>query len=110
MTALQLLPVVLSLLVLGAHFFRAGSLIMVAAVLIVLGMLALRRRWAARVVQVALLLGAVEWVLTLTALYQERVAAGRPALRMSLILGGVAVLTALAALMFRTARLRNRYR
>ena len=65
MTGLQLTPVVLSLLVLGAHFLRASSSIMVAVVVIVLGLLAVPRRWAARAVQAALLLGTVEWMRTL---------------------------------------------
>ena len=65
MTGLQLTPVVLSLLVLGAHFLRASSSIMVAVVVIVLGLLAVPGRWAARAVQAALLLGTVEWMRTL---------------------------------------------
>ena len=63
--ALQLLPVVLSLLVLAAHFLRAGNGIMVVLVLGLLGLLAVPRAWAARTVQIALQLGAVEWLWTL---------------------------------------------
>ena len=110
MTALLLAPVVFSLLVLGAHFFRAGNLTMVAAVIVVLGLLAVPRRWAARTIQAALLLGAVEWIRTLVALYQQRVQLGQPATRLGIILGGVALVTALSAAVFRTARLRARYR
>lgn len=109
MIGLQLLPVVLSLLVLGAHFLRAGNIAMVAAVLVVLGLLGVRRRWAARVVQAALLLGAVEWVRTLVDLVALRTQAGQPVLRLVLILGGVALVTGLSALVFRAAGLRSRY-
>ncbi|MHB1313140.1 MAG: hypothetical protein ACYC3L_14080 [Gemmatimonadaceae bacterium] len=110
MIALQLTPVVLSLLVLGAHFLRPGNFIMVAVVVIVLGLLAVPRRWAARTVQAALLLAAVEWVRTLVVLYAERVQLGQPALRMCVILGSVALVTALSAAVFRTARLRAWYK
>jgi asparagine N-glycosylation enzyme membrane subunit Stt3 len=108
-TALLLTPVVLSLLVLGAHFFRAGNVIMVAAVFVVLGLLAVPRRWAARMIQAALLLGAVEWIRTLVELYRQRAQLGQPAMRLCIILGGVALVTALSAMVFRTVRLRARY-
>jgi hypothetical protein len=105
----QLLPVLLSLLVLGAHFLRAGNLVLVGAALVLVGLLGVRRRWAARSVQVALLLGAAEWVRTLARLVASRAESGQPAVRLSLILGGVALLTGLSALVFRSARLRSWY-
>lgn len=109
MIALQLLPVVLSLLVLAAHFLRAGNLLMVVLLLALLALLAVPRSWAARAVQVALALGTLEWVSTLVRLARARSAAGEPALRMGLILGAVALLTGLSALVFQSARLRRRY-
>ena len=106
---LQLLPVVLSLIVLSAHFLRAGSVVMVAAILILLGLLGVRRRWAARTVQAALLLGAIEWARTLARLVASRAQDGQPVLRLVLILGSVAVATGLSTLVFRSARLRSWY-
>lgn len=107
LTGLQLLPVVLSLIVLGAHFMRAGSGIMVLIVLLLLGLLFVRRLWAARVVQAALLLGAVEWARTLVRLVAWRSQDGQPVLRLIVILGSVALFTGLSTLMFRAARLRR---
>jgi hypothetical protein len=109
-TVLLLLPVVLSLAVLGAHFFRAGSTAGVAAAVLLLLLVAVPRRWGARVVQIALLAGAVEWVRTLVRLARERAAAGQPAARLVVILGGVALVTALSALLYMTPTLRRRYR
>lgn len=106
MIGLQLLPVVISLLVLGAHFLRAGSVFAVALVFAALILLGVRRRWAARLVQAALLLGAFEWVRTLVQLAAWRVQTGQPATRLIVILGSVALLTGLSALVFHTARLR----
>jgi hypothetical protein len=40
----------------------------------------------------------------------DRARAGEPAMRMTIILGAVALLTGLSALLFRTARLRRRFR
>ena len=110
MIVLQLVPVVLSLLVLGAHFLRGQNLVMFGLVAVLLVLLAVPRRWAARLVQVALVLGAVEWTLTLTRLASWRAQAGQPYLRMAAILAVVALLTGLSALLFRTERLRRRYR
>lgn len=87
MTVLLLLPVVLSLLVLAAHLFRAGVILLVLLVLVVLALLAVRRPWAARVVQGVLVLGAVEWVATLVHLARARLDAGEPVLRLAVILG-----------------------
>ncbi len=106
---LQLLPVVLSLIVLGAHFLRSGSLVLVAVVLILLCLLGVRRVWTVRTVQVALLFGVVEWVRTLARLVALRAQQGEPVLRLTLILGSVALLTGLSTLMFRSARLRRWY-
>ena len=60
--------------------------------------------------QVALVLGAVEWTITFIRLASWRIQAGQPYLRMALILAAVGLLTGLSALLFRTERLRRRYR
>jgi hypothetical protein len=108
-TALHLLPPVLSLVVLAAHFVRAGSAGMAMVPLGVLVLLAVRRRWAVRVVQVVLFLAAFDWLMTLVDLARWRLLAGQPVLRLVIILGGVSAFTALSALVFRTDRLRARY-
>ena len=108
--ALRLLPAVLALLVLGAHFLRAGYLALVAAALAVALLLFVRRPWAARAVQGALVLGALEWLRTLALLALERRAAGAPYLRMTLILGGVALTTALSLLAFRSPKVKEHFR
>ena len=109
MIALQLLPVVLSLMVLGAHFLRAGNVALVALECVALGLLAVRRPAAARLVQAALVLGAIEWLRTLVTLASWRAETGQPVVRLIIILGGVAAFTGLSALAFQTARMRNWY-
>ncbi len=54
--------------------------------------------------QVALLLGALEWLRTLTLLVRFRTDLGTPWARLALILGAVALGTALSALVFRAPR------
>ena len=107
---LLLLPAGLSALVLGAHFLRRGDWLLVAASLALLALLFVRRPWAARLVQLALLAGALEWLRTLAALLPARRVAGEPWVRLVAILGGVALLALLGAALFETRGLRERYR
>ena len=105
-----LVPVILSLLVLGAHFLRCGMLCVVLLAVGLVGCLAVRRPWVPRLVQAALLLGAIEWVRTLALFAGQRMRNGEPYVRLAIILGAVALVTALSALLFETARLKRRYR
>jgi hypothetical protein len=105
-----LVPVILSLLVLGAHFLRGGNLFLVLVAVGLVACLAARRPWVPRLAQAALLLGAIEWVRTLALFAAERMRGGEPYLRLVIILGAVALVTALSALVFETARLKQRYR
>lgn len=107
MTALCFSLPVIALLTLGAHFFRAGQLAAVGVCVALLGLMALRRRWAWGLLQIALVLGAMEWLWTANTFAQERMALGRPWARMALILGAVALLTLAAAALLRGTRLRR---
>lgn len=104
------IPIVLSLAVLGAHFLRYGHAIGVIGSLALIALLFLRQPWVARLVQVALVLGALEWVRTLFSLMQVRAAMGEPVTRMVIILGSVALVTLVSALLFQTRPLKTVYR
>ena len=101
---------VLACLLLAAHFFRAGQMTLATACALLPVLLAVPRAWAARTMQVALLIGAVEWLRALAEFAAVRVSMGQPHLRLTAILLGVALFTAASALVFRDARLRARYR
>ena len=64
MNALRLLPVALVLVILAAHFYRAALWVPLGLTVALLPLLFVRAPWAARVLQVALLAGAVEWLRT----------------------------------------------
>jgi hypothetical protein len=85
---------VLSFLVLGAHFMRDGAFFLTAACAALAMALASPKRWVSRLVQVALMLGTMEWLWTAYVLVQQRIAAGRPWTRLGLILAVVAFITA----------------
>jgi len=109
MTFLKLLPVFISFLLMAAHFFRAGQLLIACVLLCLLLLLMLKKPWVPRVIQLTLLLGAFEWLRTLFFLAQMRIEFGTPWTRMAIILGVVALFTALSGLVFRTEALRKRY-
>jgi hypothetical protein len=109
MLALHLAPVVIAGLLLAAHFFRADAWLGFAAALAVVAVAFVRRRWAPRIVQVGLGLGAIEWLRTMAMFAAERISFGQPYVRMVVILGAVTLLTALAALVFERRVMRQRY-
>ena len=104
-TLLLVLPA-LALLLLAAHLLHAGLVVAAVVALLLCALLAVRRPWAARVLQVVLALAVVEWILTAARLVQLRAQHDQPYLRLALILGGVAAFTALAAALLRPRRLR----
>ena len=99
MNVLRLFPVVLSALLLGAHFLRAGLIPVVIPALLFPALLFFRRAWTTRLVQIILVLGALEWVRTLVIFVNERYAAGQPWGRLVMIIGLVASLTGGSALL-----------
>lgn len=109
MKRLLFVPIVLSLVVLGAHFLRDANYLGVGAAAGLIVLLFVKRPIAARAVQIALLLGALEWLWTMYALVQARMAMGMPATRLMVILGIVAAVTALSAGLFQSRTLKRIY-
>ncbi len=110
MSVLFYIPVVLSLLVLGAHFLRYDVMVGVIVVVVLIGLLFLRKAWVPRVLQVALLLALFEWAHTLYTIAQARLALGVPITRLVIILGAVIAVTAVSALLFESKTLKRIYR
>lgn len=103
----RLLPVIVSCLLLAAHFLREGRIVTACVLLLLPLLLLLRKGWVPRVLQLTLLLGAVEWLRTLFFIAQLRIEFGQPWTRMAIILGAVALFTALSCLVFRSKALRK---
>lgn len=109
MTGLLLAPIILSMVVLAAHFSRHDVPTLAWLCLALPLLLFVRRRWVARVLQLVLVGGALEWIRTTVALTTQRIDAGEPWLRMAIILGAVMIVTGGSALLFETGRLRRRF-
>jgi len=110
MSILRLLPVVFSMLLLGAHFLRHGLMPVVILILLAPILLFFKRAWAARVVQGILVLGSLEWVRTMLTLVHGRCSSGEPWARLATILLSVALFTGCSALIFRCGSLKTRYK
>jgi hypothetical protein len=109
MNFVRLLPVVVSFLLLAAHFYRAGMPWLTVLCLALPLLLIPKDARLPRLFQVLLALGALEWLRTLYALAGIRLAFGQPWGRLALILGGVAVFTLASGLVFRSRELKRRY-
>ncbi len=109
MNIVRLIPVFMSFLLIAAHFQRAGSSYL--AIFCLLGPLLLlfTRSWSVRIVQGLMYISALEWLRTLYFLINMRLDAGLPWGRLALILGGVALFTALSTLIFRHPAISKKY-
>ena len=107
--AYGILPIVVSFALLAAHFLRVSQFALVALCALFPVLLVIPRRWVARTMQLALTAGAIEWVLTLVLIAQERIALGLPYTRSALILAGVATFTLASAFAFFLPAMRKRY-
>jgi hypothetical protein len=110
MNVVRLLPVFLSSLLIAAHFLHAGSLGLVWCSLFFPFLLFSAERWAARIVQACLIAASLVWFSTLYTLVQQRMDAGQPWMRLSLIIGAVALFTGLSACVFWWKPLAVRYK
>jgi len=104
-----LIPILLSFLVLAAHFFRNGHTVLVLICCTAPMLMLVRRTWATRLLQVMLIIGALEWVRTLLQIRAVRIDEGRDWQRMAIILGSVAVFTFASSLVYFLKGIRSHY-
>lgn len=103
----RLVPVILSCILVAAHFSRAGLTVFALALLALPLLLMIHRPWSARTVQLALVLAGFEWLRTMWAIASRRIEAGQPWLRMAVILGFVTAFTWASAFVFRSPAMRR---
>jgi hypothetical protein len=110
MNFVRLIPVFLSLLLLGAHFLLHTGQVAIAVIpLLFLAPLMFRKSWVPWLTQLILLLGTIEWVRTLHVGVNQKLAVGTDWQRYALILGAVALFTLLSSQVFRSKGLRECY-
>ena len=94
----------------AAHFQRAQMSWLVAVWLLIPLLLLIKKKWVIYIFPVLLLVGAGIWINTTRTIWKIRALSGVPATRMALILGGVALFTALSGLAFRSKTIKERYK
>ncbi len=109
MQFVRLLPVILSGLLVAAHFLRNQDLLAVAITMAVFGLLLVPKKWAVYLVQVGLVLASLEWVGTGMQLVMSRQSMGLGWMRLAVIIGGVALFTLLSMLVFWLPAVRQHY-
>jgi uncharacterized membrane-anchored protein len=109
MGAVLLIPVLLSALLMAAHFLRADHLVLVVVSVIAPLLLFFRRCWATRLLQVLLFLGALEYLRYTIQIYNERIEQGRDWKRFVVIMGSVALWIFLSSLIFFIPFMRRHY-
>ncbi len=87
----------LALLLLAAHFYRAGVYLLVGAAIALAGLTFVARPWAGRALGLSLLVGAAEWLRTAWVFASLRDSMGLPFGRLLAILGAVALFTLVSA-------------
>ncbi|MEI7847303.1 MAG: hypothetical protein WCK35_16000 [Chloroflexota bacterium] len=106
---LRILPLVISALLLAAHFLRSSSFLPVVLCFLVPFLLFIKKRWVLWVLQVFTVFAAVMWIIALKAIIQERIFEGRSWLASGIILGLVAFFTLGSGLWLNASRVKNSY-
>lgn len=109
MIVLRLLPVILSFLLLAAHFSRVNLLPLVIVCIIVPFLLFIKRIWVVRTIQIILFLGAIEWVRSMLSYIEIRKSINDDWTKLAIILSVVALFTALSGLTLQMKNLKKVY-
>ncbi len=89
----RIIPLILSYIVLGAHFLRYGNLPVVLICLLIPFALFIKKRWVLRSVQILTVLGGLFWLKVAADILMVRMLTGESWGRMVAILATVALFT-----------------
>ena len=106
----RLTPVILSFLLLAAHFSRNDQAVPVVLSVLFPLILLFRHPAVPRIIQFILILGGAEWVRSMLEYLSVRKAAGEDWLRLAIILSVVALFTVLSGFALETRKLKEHYR
>ena len=109
MIFLRLIPVILSFLILGAHFSRLSLNSLMLLSILFPFLLFIKKAWIPKLFQLTLILAALEWLRSLYIYIQAYEDAGKSWTIVLLIMGGIALFTALSGLIFKNKSVRNKY-
>ncbi len=107
MSSVRLLPVIISDILLAAHFLRFYGFIPAVIILLLLLTLILRRKWIPRLWQGLLFIGTLMWIDTTANLLQIRLAMEMPWMRLLVIMGAVILFTIFSGFWLENKKLKS---
>ncbi len=110
MLILYSLPIFFSSLLIAAHFYRGGSVLLAVFCLFVPAILFLRQFWVPRIVSLLLIVFSIEWIRTTLLFVEQYKMYEKPYGRLVTIMGAVIVFTWLSAGVFRIGAMKKRFR
>ena len=99
----------LAAVLLAAHFFRAGSFLLVTLCLAAPLLFCLKKRWSLILLQLGAYCASATWLAATLSLVQLRRQGGQPWTAAAVILGAVTLFTLLAGLLLNSRCMRERY-
>ena len=109
MKILRFIPLILSFLLLAAHLSRVNLSILIIPTLLLPFLLFIKNAWVARVIQIALVIGAAEWIRAIFEYVNFRQQFGEDWTKLAIILSGVALFTLLSAFIFQSRSMKDLY-
>ncbi|MDA3904729.1 MAG: hypothetical protein PF484_01515 [Bacteroidales bacterium] len=109
MIILRLIPIILSFLLLGAHFSRDSQPLLMTLAIAFPFLLFIKKAWIPKLFQITLILGALEWLRSLYFYLISYDEMGKDSTKLILIIGSVTLFTFLSALVFKYKAVRDKY-
>jgi len=106
---IRIILLILSFLILAAHFSRAGNSVLTILCMLVPLLLFIKRRWILLVFQILLYCGVFVWINTIIQIASDRIDLGQPWIRMAIILGVLALITGLSGVLLNSNVIKKRY-
>jgi len=106
---LRISLLIITYLLLSAHFLRDGDTLLSIACLIIPFLLFIKKKWSLIVVQLFTYLGVIVWIMTLINLINERVQSNDQWIRMILILLLIIALTTYVSIFLNSKIIKDKY-
>ena len=106
---LRTLPMILSAVLLAAHFLRSYSLLPMTICLLAPFLLLIKRRWSLVTLQLLTIPAAIIWLSTLSSIIQQRIYEQRSWTASAIILGVIALFTLFAGWLLNSSQVKERY-
>lgn len=105
----RLIPLILSAVLLAAHFLRSFDLLPMLLCLLAPFLLLIKKRWVLRVLQALTIISALVWLYTLYGIIQERIFEGRSWTASAIILGVVAAFSLFSGWLLNSPKVKDNY-